>query len=278
MSSERGSSFYLGFLALPPEKRKALRTVYAFCREVDDIVDSTALPPEVARRRLDSWRREIELAYEGRAHGSIARELQSLLSRFPFPKDAFLGLIDGVEMDVTPRRYETYAELEKYMTGVASCVGYLAIEIFGYTDRAGAREYARLLGHAFQLTNILRDVEADLSQRRLYLPLEDLRRFGLAEHSLRAGGPAFADLMRFEAARARSLYASARAALDPADRRSMRPAEVMAAVYEALLAEIERDPAQVLRKKIELPRWKKLAAALGGWWKAPTRRASYAQV
>jgi phytoene synthase len=155
-------------------------------------------------------------------------------------------------------------------------VGWLAIEIFGYKDAEGAREYARLFGHAFQLTNILRDVEGDLSQGRLYLPLEDLRRFGLTETQLRAGGPAFVELMRFECARDRALYASARSALSPVDRRAMRPAEVMAAVYEAVLGEIEKRPERVLAGKLQLPRWRKLTAALSGWFKSPTRSPIHA--
>ena len=159
---ERGSNFYLGFLVLPKEKREALSAVYAFCREVDDIADSPSLAGSEAAGLLTGWRSEIERVYQGCAARPLSASLQGLLLRYPFPKSALLGVIDGVETDLRKSRFETYAELEGYMTGVASCVGYLCVEIFGYRQES-AKEYARLLGHAFQLTNILRDVSADFA-------------------------------------------------------------------------------------------------------------------
>lgn len=257
-----GSNFYYSFLFLPKSQREAIHAVYAFCREVDDSVDSAASPDEAARR-VAFWRAELAAACEGGAPGHpITISLASHLKSHPIRRRDLEEIIEGVAMDIRPGRYRTFDELRGYCYRVASAVGLVCIEIFGYTDPA-ARDYAVTLGLAFQMTNILRDVRSDAERGRVYLPLDDMERFGCREEDLLAKRPSarFRELMAFEAARARSLFAEAKRLLPERDRGSLFAAEIMGGIYEALLDKIERRGYDVLAGKIGLTRPHKLLIA-----------------
>lgn len=265
---EAGSNFGLGFLFLSGDKREALSAVYAFCRHVDDVVDRPGPKPQ-AEAELAFWEGEIGRLYEDRPTHPIARRLLPAVRRFRLPREAFLHILEGVGMDLRIVRYETFGDLEPYLFRVAGAVGLLSIEIFGYapSSASSVREYARRLGCAFQMTNILRDIGTDLEAGRVYIPQEDLRRFGC---SLNGKGPApdspgFTDMMRFECERAKGFYREAREALPPAERKNMLAAEVMAAIYERLLHKIEASDFDVLERKIALNPLEKLACAFKAW-------------
>ena len=267
--AEKKSNFFLGFMILPRPKREALSAVYAYCRLIDDIVDSGSLPREEARRQLDFWREEIGRLYGGHPTHEVARALQAPVADYRIPKDAFLEMIRGCAMDLEGSRYETIADLESYMRGVASSVGIMCVHIFGWKHTPPERmaEFAVTFGYAFQLTNIVRDVGADLELGRVYLPLADLREAGVSVEQLsrRERGPAFERLMEGEYARAKAYYARARALVDVRDRPALLPAEVMAHVYEGLLDEIRAQDFPVLDQKTRLPTHRKLARALRAW-------------
>jgi len=266
--AEKKSNFFLGFLLLPRAKREALSAVYAYCRLIDDIVDS-GLPQDEARRQLDFWREELVRLYAGRPTHAIARALVRPIADYRIPKDAFDEMIRGCALDLEGTRYETIADLEGYMRGVASSVGVMCVHIFGWehTPRERMLEFARTFGCAFQLTNIIRDVGVDLELGRVYLPLADLREAGVTVERLiaREHSPAFERLMEMEYRRAKSYYARARGLVDARDRPALAPAEVMAHVYEGLLDEIKAGRYRVLHQKTTLPAHRKLALALRGW-------------
>ena len=267
--AEKKSNFFLGFLLLPKPKRKALSAAYAYCRLIDDIVDDSRIPKDEARKSLDFWREEIERLYAGRAAHPIAKALEKPIADYEIPKDAFLEMIRGCAMDLDQSRYETIADLESYMRGVASSVGVMCVHIFGWkhTSDERMREFATTFGYAFQLTNILRDVGADLELGRVYLPLADLRSAGYTVERLthREHGPAFDKLMAAEYKRAKDYYARARALVDARDLPALLPAEIMAHVYEGLLDEIRAQKFRVLYQKTSLPGRRKLVLALKAW-------------
>jgi phytoene synthase len=260
-----GSSFYYSFLFLPPERRRAITALYAFCREVDDIVDGAA-DPQVAATKLAWWRQEVGRLFAGDPQHPVSRALQPALAPFGIHAERLNEIIAGMEMDLTQTRYLDFAALERYCYHVAGVVGVLAAGIFGYSDPR-TLEYAKNLGTAFQLTNIIRDVGEDARKNRIYLPMEDLQRFGVTAADLMQAryGEGFAGLMAFQAARARAHYAKAMAALPAADRRAQRPGLIMAAIYQALLAEIERDGFRVLTQRTSLTPLRKLWIAWKTW-------------
>jgi 15-cis-phytoene synthase len=265
------SNFYYAFLTLPRRRRDALYAVYAFCRTVDDIADlgdERGVDRAAQRSQLEGWRRDVGLCYApgGRPEHPIAAGLARAVSEFTIPREALLAIIDGVEMDLDQVRYETAEDLYPYCYRVASAVGLCCIEIFGYTDPR-AREYAVNLGTALQLTNIMRDVGADARAGRVYLPQEDLRKFGVTTDDLRAGRYTgeFVSLMRHQAARARQFYRAAQEAFPAADARSLVAAEIMGRIYRALLDEIEARGFRVFEERITLPTSRKLAIALRCW-------------
>lgn len=262
-----GSSFYYSFLFLPPERRSAITALYAFCREVDDVVDSVH-EPAVAHAKLAWWRQEVGLAYAGKAQHPVARALEPVVARYALPQAHFQTVIDGMTMDLEQNRYLDFPALEQYCHRVAGVVGLMSAEIFGYRHPE-TRLYARDLGVAFQLTNILRDVGEDARRGRIYLPQEDLARFNVAPSALLGGkaDDAFRNLMAFEAERARAWYAQALSKLDPRDRRSQRTGLIMAAIYRTLLDEITRDGFNVLDRRISLTPLRKLWIA----WKTARR-------
>jgi phytoene synthase len=260
-----GSSFYYSFLFLPAERRRAITALYAFCREVDDVVDE-GMDPHVAAAKLGWWRAEVAALFAGNPHHPVTRALLPFVERFSLKKENLGEIIDGMEMDLRQSRYLDWPALETYCHRVAGVVGLLAAGIFGYRDDR-TLEYARSLGIAFQLTNIIRDVGEDARKNRIYLPMDDLQRFGVpAADILQAKQtPAFRSLMAFEAQRARSYYDAAMAALPDVDRRAQRAGLVMAAIYRALLREIEGDGFQVLAQRTSLTPLRKLWIAWRTW-------------
>lgn len=237
------SNLALAFILLPRDKRHAMAALYAFCREVDDAADNDEIPAEKRSELLDHWRDDIAAAWAGGAPElEVNRELQQFIPKYHLPLEHFHALIEGMRMDLTLTRYETMAELEVYCHRAASVVGLLSIEIFGYRN-AACRDYAVHLGKALQLTNILRDVEADAARGRIYLPLELLRKFGVTETSILHGdySPNYGRLAAQVALHARRHYERARELLPREDRRAMIAAELMGAVYWRLLLKLERE-------------------------------------
>ncbi|HWQ39093.1 MAG TPA: presqualene diphosphate synthase HpnD [Burkholderiales bacterium] len=260
-----GSSFYYSFLFLPPEQRRAITALYAFCREVDDVVDDCS-DPGVARMKLAWWRTEIAASFAGDPQHPVARALARVVKQYHLPQDYFHDIIDGMEMDLERNRYASFEALDGYCYKVAGVVGLMAAEVFGYRS-ASTLDYARTLGTAFQLTNIIRDVGEDARRDRIYLPTEDLDRFGVAATdvlSLRETD-AFRALIAFEIRRARAHYERALALLAPQDRRSQRAGLVMAAIYRTLLDEIEADGCRVLSTRVSLTPLRKLWIAWRTW-------------
>lgn len=263
-----GSSFYYSFLFLPAERRRAITALYAFCREVDDVVDD-GTDPQVAATKLLWWRAEVANLFAGAPQHPVTRALLPFVNQYSLSQEKLLEIIDGMEMDLRQSRYLDWPALETYCYRVAGVVGLLAAGIFGYREER-TLEYARKLGIAFQLTNIIRDVGEDARKNRVYLPMEDLRRFGVpASDILQAKEtPAFGELMRFEAQRARDYYGDAMAALPVADRRTQRPGLVMAAIYRTMLQEIERDGFRVLSRRTSLTPLRKFWIAWKTWVRA----------
>lgn len=264
-AARSGSSFYYAFLFLPPDRRRAITALYAFCREVDDVVDECS-EVSVARMKLAWWRTQIEQMFEGRADHPVTLALAPHLETCRIRPEQLYAVIEGMEMDLDQIRYPDWDSLRKYCWHAAGVVGELSAGIFGYTDPQ-TLVYADRLGLAFQLTNIIRDVGDDARRNRIYLPAEDLQRFGVGASDIlnRVHSPAFAELMRFQAQRARQYYREAVQALPEADRRAQRPGLMMAAIYHALLDEIERDDWHVLDQRISLTPIRKLWLAWTTW-------------
>jgi phytoene synthase len=266
ITRQSGSNLALAFILLPPEKRAAMSVLYAYCRQVDDVADEDDVP--VARRaaELRRWREETRRACDGLSPSiPVVRELVPVIARHRLPFALFDDLLAGVEMDLVTVRYPDLASLERYCYHVASVVGLLSIEVFGYVD-PGCRAYADALGKALQFTNILRDVGNDAQRGRIYLPQDALRAHGVAEADILDGrcSDGFLELARETAGHARRFFAAARAALPAADAGNMMTAELMAAVYGRLLVEIERRGFPVLDPRpIRLGRARKLLLILG---------------
>lgn len=260
-----GSSFYYSFLYLPPERRRAITALYAFCREVDDAVDEPG-DAQIAAAKLAWWRAELANLFAGKPQHPVTQALAPHLESYSISLDKLGEIVDGMEMDLTQTRYLDWPALERYCYRVAGVVGILAAGIFGYRD-ARTLSYAKDLGIAFQLTNIIRDVGEDARKNRIYLPMEDLRRFGLpaADILKLQETPAFKSLMQFEAERARGYYARALATLPREDRRAQRPGLIMAAIYRTLLTELERDGFPVLTHRISLTPLRKFWIAWRTW-------------
>jgi len=263
-----GSSFYYSFLFLEPRRRQAITALYAFCREVDDVVDECP-DPGIARTKLDWWRGELAALYTGRPSHPVTQALAGSLKEFHLPQEQLLEIIDGMEMDLDNARYADFKALHLYCYRVASVVGLLAAEIFGYKDRQTLK-YAHDLGLAFQLTNIIRDVGEDARRGRIYLPQDELARFGVADDDLVGArySDSFHTLMEFQVERARATYQQAFAQLPSADRKSQRAGLVMTAIYRATLDEIVRDNYRVLDQRISLPPLRKLWLAGKTWFLA----------
>jgi len=266
-AAQSGSSFYYSFMFLPPPKRRAITALYAFCREVDDVVDEVH-DVGVAQAKLAWWRIEIDRTFSGTPQHPVAQALVPIVREFALPAEHFQTVIDGMAMDLAQTRYLDFATLELYCHRVAGVVGLMSAEIFGYTDPA-TRSYARDLGIAFQLTNICRDVGEDARRDRIYLPQEDLARFGVTPSSLLHAqySDAFRELMAFEVERTQSWYDRALASLPAVDRPAQRAGLAMAAIYRTLLDEIARDGYLVLDRRTSLTPLRKLWIA----WKTVRR-------
>ncbi len=264
-AAQSGSSFYYSFLFLPPERRRAITALYAFCREVDDTVDDCT-DVGIARTKLHWWRQEVAAMLAGTPSHPVTKALQPHLTAYQLDGSHLQAIIDGMEMDLDQTRYLDFIGLKKYCWHVAGVVGILSASIFGKTDPK-TLDYAETLGLAFQLTNIIRDVGEDARKGRIYLPVNELQQFGVtAADILNARhGPAFERLMQFQAQRAQKLYDEAFALLPKADRRAQRPGLIMAAIYRALLDEIERDGFHVLSQRISLTPIRKLWLAWKTW-------------
>lgn len=262
-----GSSFYYSFMFLPPERRQAITALYAFCREVDDVVDECH-DVSLAQTKLEWWRQEIARVFDGTPTHPVGHALKDIMTRFNLPREQLLEIIDGMAMDLQQTRYLDFKGLQLYCYRVASVVGLLAAEIFGYTDRQ-TQKYAHDLGMAFQLTNIIRDVGEDARRGRIYLPIEDLQRFEVpAKDILEARyTDNFRRLMQFQYERAQQFYDQAFAQLPKVNRKSQRPGLVMAAIYRTLLREIARDGFLVLDRRTSLTPLRKVWLAGWTWMK-----------
>ncbi len=247
------SNLALAFISLGRERRRDITIFYAFCRVIDDIADSSELDVAEKRARLTAWRKMLRTPKP--ADPPLAPEVRSLIDKYSLSPSMLEEIIAGVEMDLSISRYATFEELRVYCYRVASAVGLVSIEIFGYRNPA-CKDYALELGLALQMTNIIRDVGKDLRSGRIYLPQEDLARFDYSETELqdRQYNERFIRLMEFEAARAREFFSRAAAALPPEDRRAMVPAEIMGAIYRGLLRRMELDKFRVFEKEYRLSR------------------------
>ncbi len=266
-AAKSGSSFYYSFLFLPEERRRAIMALYAFCREVDDVVDECS-DVSVAHNKLAWWRKEIAAMQNRTPTHPVMKALAPHMARYALEGPHLLAIVDGMEMDLSQTRYLDFPGLQKYCWHVASVVGILSASIFGVTDPQTLK-YAEKLGLAFQLTNIIRDVGEDARKGRIYLPVNELQKFNVtaadilnARHS-----DNFDNLMRFQAQRAHAMYDEAFALLPAADRRAQRAGLIMAAIYRALLVEIEHDGFHVLNQRISLTPLRKLWLA----WKTYVR-------
>ncbi|MDZ7892624.1 MAG: presqualene diphosphate synthase HpnD [Rhodoferax sp.] len=247
-----GSSFYYAFLFLPAPRRAAITAFYAFCREVDDVVDDM-VDAGVAATKLAWWRNEVQQSFKGTPSHPVMKALMTHAATYAIEARHLLAVIDGCQMDLEQTRYLDYPGLQRYCHLVAGVVGEVAAGIFGQTDPQ-TTQYAHKLGQALQLTNILRDVGEDAMRGRIYLPVNELQQFDVKAHEIlkRTYSDRFVALMRFQAQRAQGLYDEALALLPAADRRAQKPGLMMASIYRALLTEIERDNFQVLHQRVSL--------------------------
>ena len=270
ITRKSASNLALAFVLLPKAKREGMSALYAFCRQIDDVADETTAPREERRARLAQWRADVARACAGeRPEMPINRELQPVIARCHLPLALFEELLRGVEMDLDIQRYATLAELEQYCYRVASVVGLLSIEILGYRHRA-CHAYAEALGKALQLTNILRDVRTDAERGRIYLPQQELARFGVTEGEILSltYSARFRELAQAVAQRARGFYRLARETLPAEDRRAMSAPELMGAVYWRLLRQLEQRQFQVFGPRCaRLGKGQKALLILRAWWR-----------
>lgn len=266
-AAQSGSSFYYSFLFLPQEQRRAITALYAFCRDIDDTVDK-CIDLSVAQAKLAWWRGEVGAMLDGKPSHPVMQALRPHIEKYSLDSEHLYGIITGMEMDLNETRYFNYAGLQRYCWHVAGTVGIMSARIFGVTDPQTLK-YAEKLGLAFQLTNIIRDVGEDARKGRIYLPSDDLDRFGVTQEEIwnAQHTEKFEKLMAFQAKRAQSAYDEALALLPPADRRAQRPGLAMAAIYRALLDEIREDGFHVLNQRISLTPIRKLWLA----WKTHVR-------
>ena len=257
-TASSGSSFYYSFLFLPDETRRAITALYAFCREVDDIVDECR-DAGIAQQKLDWWRNEINQTYNGQPHHPVAIELARLIEPYQLPKTHLLEIIDGMQMDLTQTRYADIAELEKYCYHAASAVGLLAARLFGYEDDA-TKQYAHDLGMAFQLTNIIRDVREDAVRGRVYLPQDLLQQHQVTASDLNSDNASdgLKAVLQQLSTRAEGYYQSAMNALPERDRWNQRSGLIMSSIYHALLESINDSNFDVMKRRASLSRLGKL--------------------
>jgi phytoene synthase len=264
---QSGSSFYYSFRFLPKNKRRAITALYAFCREVDDVVDECT-DANVARTTLNWWRNEVAAIYNGNPQHPVAQALVPLVQQFNMTQEHLQEIIDGMEMDLDQARYADFKSLQLYCYRVASVVGLLTVEIFGYTDRLTLK-YAHDLGIAFQLTNIIRDVGEDARRNRIYLPMDEMQQFGVTAADILNARETenFHKLMAFQVERARRFYQQALDHLPAVDRKTQRTGLIMAAIYQAVLDEVVASGCHSLKERISLTPRYKLWLAFKTWLK-----------
>ena len=260
-----GSSFYYSFLFLPKAKRRAITALYAFCREVDDVVDECT-DEQVARTTLNWWRGQVAEIYGGQPQHPVAIALLPVVAQFNMAQELLLEIIDGMEMDLDQPRYNDFKSLQLYCYRVASVVGLLSVEIFGYQDRQTLK-YAHDLGLAFQLTNIIRDVGEDARRNRIYLPMDEMQRFNVTAADILNARESenFQKLMAFQIERAQHYYSLALSQLPSADRKNQRTGLIMAAIYRATLDEVVSSGCHVLKERVSLTPLRKLWLAWTTW-------------
>jgi phytoene synthase len=268
IAKKSNSSFYYAFNLLPQEKRDAMNTVYAFCRQTDDIVDMGSETSDLKYEKLRKWRIELEKSLDGFSNYQILNKLASTIQKFNIPLEPFFELLIGMEMDLQKNRYLTFEDLQLYCYRVASTVGLMCIEIFGY-KHASTRDFAVNLGIALQLTNILRDVKKDADKGRIYLPQEDLRKYGYAEKDLLNStyNENFQNMMKFEVKRAKEYFDKATNSLNLEDKKAMFAARAMQHIYYRMLNKIVDADYDVYNKKIRISTFKKVGISLGVWAK-----------
>jgi phytoene synthase len=270
ITRKSASNLALAFILLPREKRDGMSVLYAFCREIDDISDELSIPAAERGRQLSDWREDLQRIYNGQpAVLPVNQELSEVISRYNLPFTLFDELIKGVEMDLEISRYQTFNDLELYCYRVASVVGLLSIEIFGYRNPA-CKEYAVALGKALQLTNILRDVQTDSLKGRIYLPAEEMERCGVSETEILRGqySDRYLNLAEKVAVRAHGYYRQARSLLPAEERKNMAAAELMGSVYWKLLHRLEQERFNVFGSRItRVPKWEKVLLILRTWYR-----------
>ncbi len=268
IAKESKSSFYYAFNLLPADKREAMNNIYAFCRRTDDIVDEGKVPDEVKYEKLRIWRNELELALEGSSSFNLLNKVVSTIRKFNIPIDPFFDLIKGVEIDLQKNRFRSFEELKDYCYKVASTVGLMCIEIFGY-NHSSAKDFAINLGLALQLTNILRDVKKDAAVGRIYLPKEDFEKFNYTEIELLRNvyNENFVNMMRYEAERAKQFFRAANKSLTFEDKPTMFAARAMQHIYFKLLKKLEQAQFDVYSSDINVSNTEKASIALGVWLK-----------
>jgi phytoene synthase len=266
-TKQSGSSFYYSFMFLPKEKRLAITALYAFCREVDDVVDECS-DAGVARTTLTWWRMQVADIYDGKPQHPVAQALVPIVRKFNIAQEHLQEIIDGMEMDLDQPRYSDFKSLQLYCYRVASVVGLLAAEIFGYTDRQ-TQKYAHDLGIAFQLTNIIRDVGEDARRGRIYLPMDELQQFGVTASDILNANETenFQTLMKFQIERAQRYYQQAIAHLPAVDRKAQQTGLIMAAIYRATLDEVISTGCHVMKERVSLTPMYKLRLAFKAWLK-----------
>ena len=266
-AAKSGSSFYYAFLFLPPSRRAAITAFYAFCREVDDVVDEVD-DRSVAGAKLTWWRHEVATSFAGAPSHPVTQALMPHVATYGIASDHLLAVIDGCQMDLDQSRYLDFQALERYCQLVAGVVGEVASNIFGRTE-PDTLTYAHKLGRAMQLTNIIRDVGDDARRGRIYLPMSELKQFGVRAHEVlnRGYSDRFRALMTFQAERAHRQYDEAFALLAPTDRAAQKPGLMMANIYRTLLREIEADGFQVLHQRTSLTPLRKLWIAMRTNWR-----------
>ncbi len=266
-AASSGSSFYSSFRFLPKDKRRAITALYAFCREVDDVVDECT-DANVARTTLNWWRAQVAAIYEGKPQHPVCIALVPIVRQFNLAQEHLLEIIDGMEMDLEQARYQDFKSLQLYCYRVASVVGLLSVEIFGYSNRQTLK-YAHDLGIAFQLTNIIRDVGEDARRNRIYLPMDEMQQFNVTAADILNARETenFQKLMAFQIERAQRFYDQALAQLPGEDRKSQRTSLIMAAIYRATLIEVTASGCHVLKERVSLTPTYKLWLAIKTWLK-----------
>ncbi|MBN1301408.1 MAG: presqualene diphosphate synthase HpnD [Melioribacteraceae bacterium] len=268
ISKESRSSFYYAFNLLPSEQRDAMNTVYAFCRRTDDIVDEETGDTNIKFENLHKWRLELEKGLKGHSDYTLLNKLSVIINKFNIPLDPFFELIKGMEMDLQMNRYQSFEDLIQYCYRVASTVGLMCIEIFGYKNKS-TKTYAVNLGLAMQLTNILRDVKKDAMKGRIYLPQNDLKKFNYSESEIFQNeyNENFQTLMCYEGARARKYFEKANNSLNFEDKPSLFPARAMQHIYFKLLQKLEERNYDIYSGDINVSKFEKVFIALGVWAK-----------